>query len=87
MASRVVALTMTSMSYDVLIIGGGAAGLSAGLVLGRARRRVAVVDAGSPRNAPAAHMQVFKQSTPPIRSFLPRMVGSWTGCIELCVRF
>ena len=40
-------------------IGGGAAGLSAALVLGRARRRVAVIDAGSPRNAPAAHMQGF----------------------------
>jgi thioredoxin reductase len=33
--------------------------LSAALVLGRARRRVAVVDAGLPRNAPAAHMQGF----------------------------
>jgi thioredoxin reductase len=46
-------------SYDVVIVGGGAAGLSAALVLGRARRRVAVVDAGQPRNAPAAHMQGF----------------------------
>ena len=46
-------------SFDVVIVGGGAAGLSAALVLGRARRRVAVVDAGSPRNAPAAHMQGF----------------------------
>src|SRR6478736_9236458 len=45
-------------SYDV-VVGGGAAGLSAALVLGRARRRVAVVDAGAPRNAPAAHMQGF----------------------------
>ena len=45
--------------YDVIIVGGGAAGLSAALVLGRARRRVAVVDAGHPRNAPAAHMQGF----------------------------
>jgi thioredoxin reductase len=44
---------------DIAIIGGGAAGLSAALVLGRARRRVAVVDAGAPRNAPAAHMQGF----------------------------
>ena len=44
---------------DVVIVGGGAAGLSAALVLGRARRRVVVVDAGSPRNAPAAHMQGF----------------------------
>src|SRR4249920_2581295 len=59
MASRLVALTMTSVPYDVLIVGGGAAGLSAALVLGRARRHVAVVDAGSPRNAPAAHMQGF----------------------------
>jgi thioredoxin reductase len=44
---------------DVAIIGGGAAGLSAALVLGRARRRVVVIDAGTPRNAPAAHMQGF----------------------------
>jgi flavin-dependent dehydrogenase len=41
---------------DVIVIGGGAAGLSAALVLGRARRRVTVVDAGSPRNAPAAQV-------------------------------
>ena len=46
-------------THDVIIIGGGAAGLSAALVLGRARRRVAVVDAGTPRNAPAAHMQGY----------------------------
>ncbi|MGZ8697887.1 MAG: NAD(P)/FAD-dependent oxidoreductase [Gaiellaceae bacterium] len=46
-------------NFDVVIVGGGAAGLSAALVLGRARRRVAVVDAGMPRNAPAAHMQGF----------------------------
>ena len=45
--------------YDVLVVGGGAAGLSAALVLTRSRRRVAVVDAGEPRNAPAAHMQGF----------------------------
>lgn len=46
-------------TYDVVIVGGGAAGLSAALVLTRARRQVAVVDAGEPRNAPAAHMQGF----------------------------
>jgi thioredoxin reductase len=45
--------------YDAVVVGGGAAGLSAALVLGRARRRVALVDAGEPRNAPAAHMQGF----------------------------
>ncbi len=40
--------------YDVIIVGGGAAGLSAALVLGRCRRKVLVCDAGSPRNA-ASH--------------------------------
>jgi thioredoxin reductase len=50
---------MEQPRYDVVIVGGGAAGLSAALVLGRARRRVAVIDAGAPRNAPAAHMQGF----------------------------
>ena len=45
--------------YDVVVVGGGAAGLSAALVLTRARRRVAIVDAGQPRNAPAARMQGF----------------------------
>lgn len=54
-------------THDVAIIGGGAAGLSAALVLGRARRRVVVIDAGTPRNAPAAHMQGFlsRDGTPP----------------------
>ncbi|MFC7485187.1 NAD(P)/FAD-dependent oxidoreductase [Knoellia sp. CPCC 206453] len=46
-------------TYDVLVIGGGAAGLSASLVLSRARRNVVVVDAGTPRNAPAANMHGF----------------------------
>jgi len=46
-------------TYDVVVIGGGASGLSAALVLARARRTVAVIDAGQPRNAPAARMQGF----------------------------
>lgn len=50
---------MKMQSQDVVIVGGGAAGLSAALVLGRARRRVTVIDAGEPRNAPAAHMHGF----------------------------
>lgn len=52
-------MTVNSHSYDVAIVGGGAAGLSAALVLGRARRRVLVIDGGSPRNAPAEHMQGY----------------------------
>jgi thioredoxin reductase len=49
----------TTERCDVAIVGGGAAGLSAALVLGRARRRVRVIDADAPRNAPAAHMQGY----------------------------
>ncbi|MDT4930801.1 MAG: hypothetical protein QOF92_3668 [Pseudonocardiales bacterium] len=45
--------------YDVMVIGGGAAGLSAALVLSRARRRVLVIDAGAPRNAPATHLHGY----------------------------
>ena len=39
--------------WDCIVVGGGAAGLSAALVLGRARRRTLVIDAGRPSNAPA----------------------------------
>jgi thioredoxin reductase len=39
--------------WDCIIVGGGAAGLSAGLVLGRARRRTLLVDAGAQSNLPA----------------------------------
>jgi thioredoxin reductase (NADPH) len=41
------------MDRDVVVIGGGSAGLQAALTLGRMRFDVAVVDAGSPSNAPA----------------------------------
>ncbi|MFF9558232.1 NAD(P)/FAD-dependent oxidoreductase [Streptomyces albus] len=40
-------------NYEVLVIGGGAAGLSGALTLARSLRSVAVIDAGAPRNAPA----------------------------------
>jgi thioredoxin reductase len=47
------------MSYDVIVVGGGPAGLAAGLVLGRARRQVLVADEGAPRNACASVMHGF----------------------------
>ncbi len=46
-------------TYDVAIIGGGAAGLSAALTLGRSRRSVVLIDAGGPRNAPAHAVHSF----------------------------
>jgi len=50
--------TVTLM-YDVIIIGGGPAGLNAALMLGRARRSVIVIDQGMPRNAHAQAMHGF----------------------------
>jgi thioredoxin reductase len=52
---------------DVIIVGGGVAGLSAALVLGRARRRTLVVDDGAPRNAPspAAHSVFTRDGASP----------------------
>lgn len=50
---------MTKNSYDVAVIGGGAAGLNAALILGQARRSVVVFDNGAPRNAAADHMNGF----------------------------
>jgi thioredoxin reductase len=52
---------------DVVVVGGGVAGLSAALLLGRARRRALVVDDGMPRNAPSpvAHSVFTRDGTPP----------------------
>jgi thioredoxin reductase len=48
-----------SDSVDVAVIGGGPAGLSAALVLGRACKRVVLYDAGEPRNSRAAQIHGF----------------------------
>jgi thioredoxin reductase len=58
---------MKSLDYDVVVIGGGAAGLSAAVALGRARRSVVVLDDATPRNAPATHVHNFltRDGTPP----------------------
>lgn len=50
---------MTNKTLDVAIVGGGAAGLNAALVLAQARRSVAVIDGGEPRNALAGHLRGF----------------------------
>ena len=54
-------------TYDVVVVGGGAAGLSGAMALGRARRSVLVVDSGEPRNAPAGHVHNYlgREGTPP----------------------
>lgn len=50
---------MNDEPLDVLVLGGGAAGLSGALTLARSRRSVLVLDAGEPRNAPAAGVHAF----------------------------
>jgi len=54
-------------NYDVVVVGGGAAGLNGALALARSRRSVLVVDAGDPRNAPAGYVHNFlsRDGTPP----------------------
>lgn len=46
-------------NYEVLIVGGGPAGLTAALALGRIDRSVLVCDDNRPRNAPSQHMNNF----------------------------
>ncbi len=49
----------TQKPYDAVIVGGGPAGLSAALALGRARKRVLLYDSGPRRNAAAVHIHNF----------------------------
>jgi thioredoxin reductase len=55
------------MTYDVVVIGGGPAGLSGAVALGRALRKVLVIDSGTPRNAPAdgIHNYLTRDGIPP----------------------
>ncbi|BCY12763.1 bifunctional NAD(P)/FAD-dependent oxidoreductase/class I SAM-dependent methyltransferase [Actinoplanes sp. L3-i22] len=54
-------------TYDVVVIGGGAAGLSGAVTLARSRRSVLVIDRGDPRNAPAGHVHnlLGREGVPP----------------------
>ncbi|HWN36185.1 MAG TPA: NAD(P)/FAD-dependent oxidoreductase [Pseudonocardia sp.] len=58
---------MDELSFDVIVLGGGAAGLSGALTLARARRSVLVLDSGEPRNAPAdgVHGFLTRDGIPP----------------------
>ncbi len=60
--------TVEQMDYEVAIIGGASAGLSAALELGRSNRQTIVIDSGSPRNKPAPHAHnIFtRDGTPPL---------------------
>jgi thioredoxin reductase len=57
-----------AIEADVVVVGGGAAGLAAAVALARSRRSVVVVDAGQPRNAPAegAHNMLGQEGVPPL---------------------
>jgi thioredoxin reductase len=58
-------------SYDIVVVGGGAAGLAGAVALARSRRSVLVVDAGDPRNAPASAIHNFltRDGTPPAQMY------------------
>ncbi len=60
--------TTNPTTYDVIVLGGSFAGLSAAMQLARARRRVCVVDAGQPRNrfAAASHGFFGQDGEPPL---------------------
>jgi thioredoxin reductase len=75
-----------SESYDVVVVGGGAAGLAGAVALARSRRSVLVVDAGDPRNSPASHVHNFltRDGAPPAQIYAAgrKEVARYGGCVE-----
>jgi thioredoxin reductase len=73
-------------SYDVVVVGGGAAGLAGAIALARSRRSVLLVDAGDPRNAPAAGVHNFltRDGTPPAEIYAAgrREVAGYGGTVQ-----
>lgn len=59
----------TNQTYDIVVVGGGGAGLSGAKIAARSRRSVLVIDSGAPRNAPAdgVHNYLYAEGTSPAR--------------------
>ncbi|SDR89950.1 NAD(P)/FAD-dependent oxidoreductase [Microterricola viridarii] len=76
----------TTTNHDVIILGAGAAGLSAGLVLARAQADVLLIDSGAPRNAAAADVHGFlsRDGMPPaeLAALARREVGAAGGVLR-----
>ncbi len=80
--------------YDVVVVGGGAGGLSGALMLARSRRSVVVIDSGAPRNAPAegVHGLFARDGVPPaelvergraeVRSYGGQVVSGEVGSVS-----
>lgn len=74
---------MNETLFDAIIVGGGPAGLNAALMLGRARKKAAVLDEGRPRNAVTreAHGFLTRDGIPPgeLRRLAKEQIARYPG--------